>query len=64
VAELDEPRCLTQRHDLAEQVAQRLQVTLAKLGDKSGLCMPVTAMKSTRSSHPRAMRRDAKTPCA
>ena len=64
VAKLDQSRLATQPQYLHKQPAQRRAMALASslMVRKSGRCMAVTAAKSSRSSQPRAIRREEYTP--
>ena len=60
MAELRKSRLLAQLEDLRKQAGERLQMSLAEVGDggKSGGSSPTTFMKSTRSRAALAVRRD------
>jgi hypothetical protein len=60
--ELHQPRLPAQLQHLHEKIAQRLQMPPAELRDRAERLIPVTAMKSTRSSQARSSRRDEYTP--
>ena len=61
MAELHQPGLPAQLQHLHEQPGQRRKMALAEVADRAEVrpVQPVTAMKSSRSSHALAIRREA-----